>query len=245
MATRIGSAFVDIEANTSLFRTQATAGIAKALAGVEGKIPVTADTAAARTQIDLLKTRMTALNKQLAEVKIGANGKPAEATIRKLQLQLASLAETVAHITMEADTTKLDAEIARERLQLAKLREAASSLKIDADAKAAFAKIAVLQQQIEVLRAKAGNPEALALDVAAWRAKVQAALAQIELLQAYARKVVIGADNRALLTAIAVSEGAIEPDEPAGRRPEARRDSRPGEPVEGGTGDAGAGRRRE
>jgi hypothetical protein len=212
VASRIGEVFVSIEADTKMFRSQAIAGVTKALAGLEGKIPVTADTTQARGQIAALKARMTDLNRQLAEVKIGANGKPAEATIRKLQLQLKGLADTVAKIAMDADTRKIDAAIAKERANLAQLREDASGLKIDADAKQALLQIARLEQKAFHLRASLGDPEGLPLDVDRNKAEkeLDAVLAQIALLKGYARKIVVGADAKALITAIAVSEGAID-----------------------------------
>jgi hypothetical protein len=186
---------VAVEADTSLFRAEAMAGIKKALAGVDEKIPVTADTARARTQISALKARMTDLSRQLAEVKIGANGKPAEASIRKLQLQLKELADTVAsisiggdtsrldlaikkeegnltrlnakasHLTLDASEKKLAAKIAEAEAGLARLDEQASHLVMDANTKQMLSKIADMERQAFHLRAALGDPDAIRLDV--------------------------------------------------------------------------------
>ncbi len=157
MATRIGSAFVAIEADTRLFRSELIAGVTKAVAGVDAKIPVTADTKTAIAQVAALKRRMEALNKYLAEVKIGANGKPAEATIRRLQLQLKDIADTVANITVHADTSRLNTAIAKEEANLAKLRAQASSLVLDANEAKLATKIAAAEASLSKLNAEASD----------------------------------------------------------------------------------------
>lgn len=210
MARRLGEAFVSIEADASLFRASAFAGVKKALAGISGKIPVTADTAAARKQIDALKIRMINLSRQLAEIKIGANGKPAEATIRKLQLQLKNLADNVASITMNADTSRVDAKIAKERLNLAKLKEQASSLVLDADAKRLILKIAMAEEQLFRLKSDIEADSELGLDTSLAVKKFQSVKADLAVLNATARKMVIDANATSLIKAIRVSRVEIE-----------------------------------
>lgn len=208
----IGDVFVGINADTALFRTQAFTGVKKSLAGLEGNIPITADTKTVRAQIDALKGRMEALNKTLAEVKIGANGKPAEAVVRRLQLELASLADMTAHVTMGADTTKLDAAIAREELKLAKLNEEASGLHMDADDAALTAKLARLD-----LQAIAINKRLSKLDVHADLREMNDLFDLLDHIKAETARlngpdgrVVLDADASRLLYAIAESEASIE-----------------------------------
>lgn len=208
---RIGEVFVAVEADTSLFRASATAGLKKALFGLEGKIPITADTSAARAQVAALKARMTDLSRVLSEIKIGANGKPAEAEIRKLQLQLANLAQMTAHVTMAADTSKLDADIAREELKLAKLNEEASSLSMDADNKRLIAKIATGEYAVERLEKRLEKLKVGVDDTAisAFLAQIHSIEADLEVLVADAHNIVLDADASRLLTAIGRSEAAI------------------------------------
>ena len=209
---RIGDVFVGINADTSLFRTQAYTGVKKSLAGIEANIPIRADTKVVRGQIDALKARMEALNKTLNEIKIGADGKPAEATIRKLQLDLASLADLTAHVTLGADTTKLDAAIAREELKLAKLNEEASTLHMDADDKALVAKLARLDLQAISIDKRLSH-----LEVGVDDREIQDLFdllehidAETARLKGRAAKIVLDADATRLLRAIAESEAAIK-----------------------------------
>jgi cell wall-associated NlpC family hydrolase/predicted nucleic acid-binding Zn-ribbon protein len=157
VARRIGEVFVSVEADTSLFRTSAVTGIKKSLIGVSGNIPIRADTAEARTQIEALKRRMTDLNAKLTDVKIRADGRPAESTVRKLQLRLKELADTVASISMETDTTKLDLAIKKEEANLAKLNAQASHLTLDADEKKLASKISAMEADLAKLYEQAGH----------------------------------------------------------------------------------------
>ena len=209
MARRIGEVFVAVEADTSLFRTQAITGVTKALAGIDGKIPVTADTAAARAQIDALKARMTDLNKVLANITVGANGKPAEAEIRRIQLKLAELAKLTASITLDADTSKLDTAIAKEELLLAKLDEQASTIKMDADDKALTLKILLLEARAKSLAKQLGEMDEDG-DDSILLAKLLNVEAQLNVLSAEARHIVMDAEDNLLLRRIAESEVALE-----------------------------------
>ena len=212
MSRRIGEVWVAIEADTRMFRAQAVAGVTKALAGVEGKIPVTADTAKAQVQIAALKARMTDLNRQLAEVKIGADGKPAEAVIRRLQLELKTLAETVGKITLDADTRALDAKIARQTANLRKLQQQASKLKLDADDRALISKIADLELLTARLNQRLGSLDVDAdpLVINQLIKKIRSVDAQIAVLNARAQKIKMRADAVALKKQIIEVTALIE-----------------------------------
>ena len=208
MAKRLAEAYVSIEADSRLFRAEALAGLKKALAGVEAKIPLTADTKSAITQIEILKKRMEALGKQLAEVKIGADGKPLEATVRRLQLKLLEVAKTVASVTIGGDTTKIDAAIARSEAKLVGLYRQASALKLDADEKALAAKIAKAEAELAGLEAQASGLQ-LDADDKALQAKLFKEYAQLETLNRKMSNLQLDADDKALLSKIATMKAQI------------------------------------
>ena len=149
MARRLGEAFVSIEADASLFRSSAIAGMKRALAGVTGNIKIKPEMDARDFDRALasLKLRMDALSHTLANMRAGVDTKAAAANVVKLQAQLHGLAKTVSNIKFGADTTKLDAAIAKEESKLVQLQRQASDLQLDADSAKAAQKITDLEAE--------------------------------------------------------------------------------------------------
>jgi hypothetical protein len=210
--SRLGKAFVSIEADTSLFRTQTIAGVTKAVAGINPEISVGVNTKASIVPVQALKRRLTDLTTQLSSITITANGKPADKEFRRIGLRMKELAEQVASITMKADTSKLDAQIARETAHLRAFQQKASALKMDANDKALVAKIAGLEYQADRLQLRLGNIDVNA-DPAAYKAtisKFKSVNAEVLVLRNRAQKIKMGADAVAFKKEILASLARLE-----------------------------------
>ena len=151
---------------------------------------------------------MRELSDKLAKLRIGADGKQAEAEIARVQAKMAVLAKTVSKVTMSADTRKLDAQIVAKIAELKKLQQQMTGLKMDADDKAAVAKISDLEKRLLHLRVAAGNMK-IAVDKKAAEDKIAAIMARITQLQAEAKDITLVASNVSALRNVAVLKAEI------------------------------------
>lgn len=123
MARRLGTAYVGIEADASLFRATAMAGMKKAMAGLEGKIPVTADLKKARANIAGFLAELQMLH---PEIEMGLDTNQAKRVIQDFRGRVGLLAS-------ELDAMRANPDVSHAalgqitRLQLA-VRNAAADL---------------------------------------------------------------------------------------------------------------------
>lgn len=207
MATRIGTVLVGLEADASLFRGSAQAGIKKSLAGVRADIPLGVDSKQANMLVQALKDRINSISDKLVEIKVtDAKG---EAVVGRLQKRLSDLAKKLAAMTMDADPTKLNAQIAKEEARLAKLQEQASGLKLDADDAAFLSKIADLNAEYYHLDQRVKKGIKLKVDADAAEARLIAILAEIEHLEGDPHNLTLIANADSVDKAVTASERRI------------------------------------
>jgi len=212
MARRLGEAFVSIEADASLFRASAIAGMKKALAGVTGNIKVTADMdhKKADQAIAALKLRMEGLSQTLAKMRASVDTKSAEASIVKLQTELHGLAKNVSKMTFNADTSKLDAAILKEQRELARLQKQASS-GLDLAANTAKMDAAIARETAELYKfQKLASNLRVDADVTKMDAKLASLAKETSVINKRLKKLKADVDIDKALTRLYAIEAEIE-----------------------------------
>lgn len=211
MARRLGEAFVSIEADASLFRASAIAGMKKALAGVTGTIKIKPEMDARQVDQALasLKLRMQALSQTLADMRAGVDTKAAEADIVRLQSRLHILAKNVTDIKFGADTSKIDAAIATQTSKLRSLQRQASDIQLDADSAKADQKITDLMAEAFHLEKRLNSLRA-DVDIDKALNRLYAIEAELKVLNSDAKKMEFSANTVRLQKQIAVVRAEIQ-----------------------------------
>jgi hypothetical protein len=196
-----------LEADASLFRASAQAGIKKSLAGVRADIPLGVDSRRANMLVKELKARIDSVSDKLVTIKVtDAKG---EAVVGRLQKRLSDLAKKLATVTLQADPAKLNATIAKEEAHLAKLQEQASSIKLDADDAAFLSKIADLNAEYYHLDKRIQKGIKIKVDADAADARLLAILAEIEHLEGDPHNLTLMMNADSVDKAIVASERRI------------------------------------
>jgi hypothetical protein len=123
MARRLGTAYVGIEADASLFRATAMAGMKKAIAGLEAEIPVNANTKKASAQILAFLAQLQLLH---PEIDLHLNENQAIAAMEDLRARVGVIAQALDEMRANPDLAH-DGLVQVARLQLA-ARNAAETL---------------------------------------------------------------------------------------------------------------------
>lgn len=103
MARLIGEAYISLLPDSSMFRTDATAQLKRALAGVKGSVPITADVSDAEKKIASLAAALKALGKN---VEIDSSTRGVLTDIAEVQTALAALIERARNIPMDFNDSK-------------------------------------------------------------------------------------------------------------------------------------------
>jgi hypothetical protein len=178
------------------------------MAGLNPKIPVSADTRQAIASVAALRAQMATLRASVTNLRVGVTDTGALASIAALQAKMEALSKFVSDIRVGADTSRLDAAIAAELARLAALQQRASDLQLDADAKALIAKIAGIQKQVAGLNESLNDLDA-DIDITAALTKIYALEAQLKVLDSDAAKIKIDASTVSLFAAISAARSNI------------------------------------
>src|SRR5262245_48159641 len=122
MARRLGEAYVALEADASLFRASALAGIKKAMVGVDAKVNVTAATARATAQIRALLAEIAAAD---PTIDLRVNDNLAIAAFDAIGGRLHNVQNALDNLRARVDSRSALLEVAK--LQLA-VKDAANTI---------------------------------------------------------------------------------------------------------------------
>jgi hypothetical protein len=164
----LGSAWVNVSpTGFPQFGAETKAGLAAALKGVTGNVPVTADTKPAAAQVAAFGKLLPKLLGDTS-VTIGADDSPALAHLAGLKAALAALQDKISNIPVGVDDTPALAKVAALQVALNKLTDRAYTVTPEADLAPLTARMLALTVTADKLKGSLADvvPEQLAADVA-------------------------------------------------------------------------------
>jgi hypothetical protein len=164
----LGSAWVNVSpTGFPQFGAETKAGLAAALKGVTGNVPVTADTKPAAAQVAAFGKLLPKLLGDTS-VTIGADDSPALAHLAGLKAALTALQDKISNIPVGVDDTPALAKVAALQVALNKLTDKAYTVTPEADLAPLTARMLALTVTADKLKGSLADvvPEQLAGDVA-------------------------------------------------------------------------------